>query len=144
MSSTVPTECGKCWKCGNTIYIGLAHSCLTAVNGLRTAEPAFQRYLADKEYFEQWLAVGMPHKPAQPVAETLKEVIFQIESHTYRRVDWKKDVLDPLRNLLASSPPQPAQPVAWVARRGNTVHHFSVADGWNVECVATLPEQEGK
>ena len=32
MSSTVPTECGKCLKCGNTIYIGLAHSCPTAVN----------------------------------------------------------------------------------------------------------------
>lgn len=40
MSSTIPQEAGKCIKCGNTIYIGLTHSCTTAVNALRTVEPA--------------------------------------------------------------------------------------------------------
>ena len=32
MSSTVPEECGKCIKCGNTLYMYLAHYCSTAVN----------------------------------------------------------------------------------------------------------------
>ena len=32
-----------------------------------------------------------------------------------------------------------AQPVAWIATRGSTVHHFSVADGWKVEVVLEAP-----
>ena len=31
------------------------------------------------------------------------------------------------------------QPVAWIAFKGDKVHHFSVADGWSVEEVATVP-----
>mgnify|MGYP001558332257 CR=1 FL=1 len=51
----------------------------------------------------------------------------------------------------ATPPPSAAEsaPVAWIARKGDTVHHYSIADGWEVQevmhgtaarCVAVAPE----
>ena len=45
-NTAIPEECGKCIRCGNTVYMGLAHSCSTAVNlpAQRAEVVAPQRY----------------------------------------------------------------------------------------------------
>ena len=54
MSNTVPTECGKCWKCGNTLYLGLTHTCSTAVNlAAKSATVVVPRELLDF-IFNEW------------------------------------------------------------------------------------------
>ena len=71
MSSTIPQEAGKCIKCGNTIYIGLAHSCSTAVNFPRAAEPAPEVTEEERKLAVLVLHTDMGNLGAVQAAETL-------------------------------------------------------------------------
>lgn len=62
------------------------------------------------------LANATPPAPAvdeEAVRLLLRDVIFHVERHTYSRVDWKKDVLDPLRALLSLASQRGETKAAW-------------------------------
>lgn len=74
-----------------------------------------------------------------------RSTLNELAGTSISRRQWARETVDKIDKALLAASDSPAdKPVGWIATKGDRVIPYSVADGWQVHEVATLPASEGE